>query len=184
MIVPHHTLTVFLSRHQIATAVARLAAAIRRDYGDASPLLVGTLKGAFVFLADLARALDGKVQVDFVQISSYGSDTASSGQVTLLRDLPTEIGGRDVLVVEDIIDSGQSAAFLLRHLAARHPASLRLCTLVDKPAHRHEPVVIDYKGFTIDDVFIVGYGMDWNEHYRHLPDICRLHLEQPQKGEG
>jgi hypoxanthine phosphoribosyltransferase len=158
--------------------VASLAAAIRRDYGATSPLLVGTLKGAFVFLADLVRALNTKVQVDFVQISSYGSDTVSSGQVTLLHDLSTDIGGKDVLVVEDIIDSGHSAAFLFRHLAARRLASLRLCTLVDKPARRHESVVIDYKGFTIDDVFIVGYGMDWNEDYRHLPDICRLHIGQ------
>jgi hypoxanthine phosphoribosyltransferase len=165
---------VLISRDQIKAAIDRLADEIRRDYGANPPLLVGTLKGAFMFLADLVRALDLRVELTFVRLSSYGSNTVSSGTVEVVYDLKEDIHGKDVLLVEDIIDSGNTVKFLLERLAQRHPASLRLCTLLDKPWRRQVSVPIDYCGFTIPDVFVIGYGMDWNEQYRHLPEIYIL----------
>ncbi|GIX48611.1 MAG: hypoxanthine phosphoribosyltransferase [Candidatus Tectimicrobiota bacterium] len=162
-----------LSPPQIAEAVARLAAAIRQDYAGRQPLLVGVLKGAFVFLADLVRALDMPLSVGFVRLASYRG-TGSSGAVQLLCDLQEPVAKRDVLLVEGVVDSGRTAAWLWQHLAAQQPASLRLCTLLDKPARRQVPVQIDYRGFTLPDVFVVGYGLDCNEQYRHLPGLYVL----------
>jgi len=127
-----------------------------------------------MFLADLVRVLDLPVEIAFVRLSSYGSGTISSGQIEVVQDLREDISGREVLVIEDIIDSGRTAGLLLPYPVARAPVSVRVCTLLDKPQRRRIHVPIDYRGFTIPDVFVVGYGLDWNEQYRHLPDICVL----------
>jgi hypoxanthine phosphoribosyltransferase len=174
MPVPLSEPRVLIPQEQIATMIDRLAMEIRRHYRTRPPLLVGVLKGAFIFLADLVRALSLPVEIDFVRLCSYGSGTASSGQIEVLMDVRTPITGKDVLIVEDIVDSGYTIAFLQKHLALRHPASMRVCTLLDKPSRRVVPVPIDYCGFSIPDVFVVGYGIDWNEQYRDLHDICYL----------
>ena len=167
---------VFIARDQIQDAVRRLAEEIRRDYRGMAPLLLSTLKGSFIFLADLVRVLDLPVEIAFMRLSSYGSGTVSREQIEVVQDLREDISGREVLVIEDIIDSGRTASFLYTHLAARAPASVRVCALLDKPQRRRVHVPIDYRGFTIPDIFVVGYGLDWNEQYRHLPDICMLEL--------
>jgi hypoxanthine phosphoribosyltransferase len=163
-----------LPRAQIEDAVRRLASAITRDYHDKNPLLLGILKGSFMFMADLVRLLDFPLEVDFVRLSSYGSGRQTSGRVKVVQGLGSVIKGRDVLVVEDIVDTGITTAFFLDYLKKRNPASLRLCALTDKPSRRRVPVTIDYLGFTVPDKFLVGYGLDFNEKYRNLPDICSL----------
>jgi hypoxanthine phosphoribosyltransferase len=132
---------------------------------------VGVLKGAFVFLADLARLLTIPAQIEFVRIASYGSKKESSGEVTVKKDVEIPLEGKDVLVVEDIVDTGLSLQFLMKHLRAHHPASLKVCALVDKKARREVEVQVDYTGFAMADGFIVGYGIDFNEQYRALPEI-------------
>ena len=163
---------VLIPQDKIRQAVAKLAAEIRRDYQGKQPLLIGILKGSFVFMADLVRELGLPVEVDFVKLSSYGSGTETSGKVKVVQGLKTPIKGRDVLVVEDIVDSGLTVSFLMDYLRKKKPASLRLCALTDKPSRHEVPVTIDYLGFTVPDKFIVGYGIDWNEKFRHLRDIC------------
>ncbi len=162
------------SAEAIRRRVAELAAAIRADVGHAEPLLVGILKGAFVFLADLVRALDVPLRVDFVRVASYGEHTESAGRVAITKDVELDLAGRDVVVVEDILDSGLTARVILDHLAHRRPRSLRLCALVDKRERRAVPVEADYVGFVLDRGFIVGYGIDYAEGYRHLPAIYTL----------
>ena len=162
---------VLISRQRIDAAVVRLAGEIRRDYAAGPPVLVGVLHGAFVFLADLARALDLPVEIGFVGLSSYGSGTVSSSRIEVFHELRADITGRDVVLVEDVVDSGYSIIYLCDYLWQRRPASLRICSLLDKPARRQVPVDLDYRGFTIPNLFIVGYGMDFNGQYRHLPDI-------------
>lgn len=162
---------VLISRQDIDEAVTRLAGEIRRDYAAGPPVLVGVLHGAFVFLADLARALQLPVEIGFVGLSSYGGGTSSSGRMELFHELRADIAGRDVVLVEDIVDSGHSVTYLCDYLRQWRPASLRICCLLDKPERREVPVDIDYRGFTIPNLFIVGYGMDFNGQYRHLPDI-------------
>jgi hypoxanthine phosphoribosyltransferase len=132
-------------------------------------MLVGVLKGAVVFLADLMRAIDAPCECDFIALSSYGASTRSSGIVELTKDLSVPIEGRDVLIVEDIVDTGRTLAYLLRNLETRQPATLRVCTLLDKAARREVPVSLDYVGFTIPDEFVVGYGLDFAGLYRNLP---------------
>ncbi len=165
-------LKVLIDRQQICEAVIRLACEIREDYKDSRPLLLGILKGAFVFMADLVRQLDIPLDMDFIRLSSYGSARESSGKVTLVQGLKTPLKGRHVLIIEDIIDTGLTISWLAEHLKKKKPASLRLCALADKPSRRLTPVTIDYLGFSIPDKFIVGYGIDWDERYRYLPDIC------------
>jgi hypoxanthine phosphoribosyltransferase len=165
-------LRVLLSRQEIQAAVSRLAAEISRDYHDKCPLLIGVLKGCFMFLADLVRHLDFPLEVDFIGLSSYGGDRQTSGKVKVVQDLQSLIEGREVLVVEDIVDTGLTTAFLLDYLRERKPASVKLCALTDKPARRRVPVTIDYLGFTVPDKFLVGYGLDLNGRFRNLPDIC------------
>ena len=160
------------SEDEIKQAVARLAAEIRQDYQGKQPLLIGILKGSFVFMADLIRQLQLPVEVDFVKLSSYGAGKETSGKVKVVQGLKTPINSRDVLVVEDIVDTGLTLSFLLDYLRKKKPASLRLCALTDKPSRRQVPVTINYLGFTVPDKFIVGYGIDWNEKFRYLPDIC------------
>jgi hypoxanthine phosphoribosyltransferase len=165
-------LCVLISRQKIAAAVKKLAAAIQADYHGKNPLLVGILKGSFIFMADLIRRIDIPLEVDFIRLASYGSGTRSSGKISLIHELPSRIQDRHVVVVEDIVDTGLTTSFLCDYLRHKDPASLKLCTLADKPSRRQVPVQIDYLGFTVPDKFIVGYGIDWNEKYRNLPDIC------------
>ena len=165
-------------RAEIAAAVSRLASEITRDYHDKHPLLIGILKGSFIFLADLVRLLDFPLEVEFVRLSSYGSGRQTSGKVKVVQGLRSSITGRDVLVVEDIVDTGITIAFLLDYLKNEKPASLRLCSLTDKPSRRQVPVAIDYLGFTVPDKFVVGYGLDFDEKFRNLPDICFLETEE------
>ena len=154
--------------------VERLAAEIRRDYQGKHPLLIGILKGSFMFMADLIRFLDFPLEVEFIRLSSYGSSKESSGRIKVVQGLRSPIKGRDVLVIEDIVDTGLTISFLLDYLRKRKPVSLRLCALTDKPTRRQAPVTIDYLGTTVPDKFLVGYGLDWDEEFRNLPDICVL----------
>jgi len=172
---PSQSLTIIISRGEVSDAVRRLAGAIRRDYRGKNPLLIGVLKGSFVFLADLVRALNIPLEVDFVQLSSYGRGRKeSAGEVRVVREVGMPVEGRDVLVVEDIVDTGLSASLLLNYLSSKRPSSLKLCALLDKPSRRKVDVPIDYLGFTIPDKFVVGYGIDFDEKFRYLPDICVL----------
>jgi len=163
---------ILIHQEEIRQAVAKLAAEIRRDYKGKQLLLIGILKGSFVFMADLMRQLELPVEVDFVKLSSYGAGTKTSGKVKMVQGLKTPIKGRDVLVVEDIVDTGLTVSFLIDYLRKKKPASLRLCALTDKPSRHQIPVTIDYLGFTVPNKFIVGYGIDWNEQFRYLQDIC------------
>ena len=156
---------------EIERRVTELAAEISRDYAGRELLLVCVLKGGFIFLADLVREIDVACTMDFMVISSYGTGTQSSGVVRILKDLDTPIEGRDVLIVEDIVDSGLTLSYLLRNLATRKPASLEVCTLLSKPARRENDVSVRYVGFEIPDTFVVGYGLDAAEKFRDLRDI-------------
>ena len=162
---------ILFTTEEIAASVTRIAGAISRDYADRTPLLIGVLKGAFVFLADLVRHLSIPVEIDFVKLSSYGNEMESSGEVRTIAGLEQSVEGRDVIVVEDIVDSGVTLNHFLEDLRSRGPASVKLCVLVDKTARREIEVQIDYAGMQIDDEFIVGYGIDCGEQYRYLPDI-------------
>ena len=165
-------LKILISRDEIAKAVERLASEIERDYQGKQLLLIGVLKGAFVFMADLIRQLNLPVELEFVRLSSYGAARESSGRVRVIQGLKTPIKGRDVLVIEDIVDTGITISFLLDYLRKKKPASLKLCVLTDKPSRRRVPVSIDYLGFTVPDKFVVGYGLDFDEKFRYLPEIC------------
>ncbi len=163
---------VLFTEAQIHDRVISLAEAITRDYQAKSPLLVSVLKGALYFVADLTRAIPFSVGIDFMAITSYGTPDASSGVVRLIKDLDEEITGRHVILVEDIIDTGLTAAYLLRTLSARDPASLQICTLLDKAARRIvDNLPIAYRGFEVPDTFVVGYGLDYRQRYRNLPCI-------------
>jgi hypoxanthine phosphoribosyltransferase len=163
--------TILFTQDKIKQTVARLAAEIKIDYQDKQPLLICILKGSFIFLADLVRQLNIPLEVEFIKLSSYGSGKETSDNVKIVQGLNTPIPGRDVLVVEDIVDTGTTISFLLDYLKKEKPASLKLCALADKPSRRKVPVTIDYLGFTVPDKFIVGYGIDWDEKFRYLPDI-------------
>ena len=160
-----------IAEADIARRVRELAALVSADYAGRRPLLVGVLKGAWVFLADLVRALTIPVRCDFLKVSSYGHGTCTSGRVTLSLDLAAPIAGEHVLLVEDIVDTGTCIQALLDLLRPRGPASLRVCTLLDKPQRREVEVPIDYVGFEVPDRFIVGYGIDCGEDHRELPFI-------------
>ena len=162
---------VLFSEEELNKRVNEIAAQINRDYAGKEPMLISVLRGSFVFMADLTRKIDLPCTVDFMAVSSYGKGTTSSGQVQITKDLSDDIEGKDILVVEDILDSGNTLNYLMKLLQARHPASIRLCTLLDKPERRVVPVQADYVGFTIPDEFVVGYGLDYAEKYRNLPYI-------------
>lgn len=170
--------SVLLSQEQIHARTAELAAAVARDYADSlngeDLLLLTVLKGAVMFVTDLARAIPLPTQLEFMAVSSYGSSTSSSGVVRILKDLDRDIHDRDVLIVEDIVDSGLTLSWLLRNLATRHPKSLRVCTLLRKPDAVRADVDIEYVGFDIPNEFVVGYGLDYAERYRDLPFIGTL----------
>jgi hypoxanthine phosphoribosyltransferase len=167
-------LSVLFSAEEIAAAVKRLAAEIRRDYLDKNPILIAILKGSFVFLADLVRELNFPLQIEFAQLSSYGHGKESAGEIKVVKDVEADIKGRHVLVVEDIIDTGLTAKFFLKHLRKKGPASVKLCALTDKPARTQVKINIDYLGMEVPDKFIVGYGIDWDERFRYLPEICAI----------
>ena len=162
---------VLISAEEIQEKIAHLAKQITEDYRDRDLLLVGVLKGAFVFMSDLAREIDLPIDFDFMAVSSYGSSTKSSGVVRILKDLDYEITGRHVLLVEDIIDSGLTISYLLRYLEARGPASLEICSLFWKKGEQAVELDVKYPGFEIPPVFVVGYGLDFAEKYRNLPYI-------------
>jgi hypoxanthine phosphoribosyltransferase len=160
-----------ISAADISRRVEEMGREIERDYSSGPIYLVSVLKGSFVFVADLARAISHPVRIEFMAISSYGKDKTSSGQVKVLKDLDVPLEGRDLLIVEDIIDSGVTLNYLLRMFNQRHPRSIRVATLLDKPDRRLQQVKVDYVGFTIPDEFVVGYGLDYAEDYRNLPYI-------------
>ncbi len=170
VLVESESADILIDARTLARRVQELAQAIHRDTAPGSPVhLVGVLKGAFIFFADLVRELPGPVTCDFLAVSSYGPAQTSSGQVQLTKDLDASLEGRDVVLVEDIVDSGRTLAYLQALLRARAPRTLRTVCLLSKPAHRVVDVPVEYTGFTIADQFVVGYGLDWNEAYRNLP---------------
>lgn len=160
-----------ISREEIAARVGELGRAISREHAESIPLLVGVLKGAAVFMADLIRAIPTPIAVDFMGVSSYGAATRSSGAVRLTADLSMSIEGRDVILVEDIVDSGRTIHYLRRNLKTRHPRNIEVCTLLDKIERRQVELSLDYVGFVIPDRFVVGYGFDLAGQYRGLPEI-------------
>lgn len=159
---------------EIGAAVRRIAARLDADFRDEKPILVGVLKGAFVFLADLVRAMTVPAEIDFVRAASYGKGTETSGKVVLLMDMDIPVAGRSVVLIDDIVDSGLTLDFLRRMIEARSPRDVRICALLDKPSRRQVPVPIDYLGFTVPDRFVVGYGIDYQERHRTLPGIFTL----------
>jgi hypoxanthine phosphoribosyltransferase len=165
---------VLVAEKEIAARVAELGRAIARDYEETNLVLVGVLQGAFPFVADLMRTLPFDLTVDFVRTSSYGSGTTSSGTVQLVTDLSVDIADRPVLIVDDIVDTGHTLAALKRQLEGRGPRSVRTCVLLDKASRRETEVTIDYVGFTIPNVFVVGYGLDYDGLYRNLPHVATL----------
>jgi hypoxanthine phosphoribosyltransferase len=165
---------IIVGREELEARVRALGAAITADYEGRPPLLVGVLKGACIFLSDLARAIHLPVEMDFMAVSSYGTATKTSGVVRIVKDLDIDLSGRHVLIVEDIVDSGLTLSYLRRNLAARHPASLSVCALLVKDGLQSVPLDLAYEGFRIPPEFVVGYGLDVAERYRNLPFICRF----------
>ncbi|CUU23009.1 hypoxanthine phosphoribosyltransferase [Duffyella gerundensis] len=173
-----HSVDVMISEADIRTRVAELGSQISADYRDSGSemVLVGLLRGSFMFMADLCRAIDVSHEVDFMTASSYGSGMSSSRDVKILKDLDEDIRGKDVLIVEDIIDSGNTLSKVREILQLRGPKSLAICTLLDKPERREVTVQVEYVGFTIPDEFVVGYGIDYAQRYRHLPYVGKVTL--------
>ncbi|NLL23750.1 MAG: hypoxanthine phosphoribosyltransferase [Tissierellia bacterium] len=169
---------VLISEEQIRKRIRELAEEIRSDYEGKRPLFIGVLKGSFVFLGDLIREMDIDLEVDFMSTSSYGDATTTSGVVRLTKDLDVAIEGRDVIIVEDIVDTGLTLRYLCNLLRQRLPSSLAVCTLLDKSARREVDVQIDYCGFDIEDGFVVGYGIDYAQKYRQLPLIAIIEEEE------
>ncbi|MGA8599161.1 MAG: hypoxanthine phosphoribosyltransferase [Bryobacteraceae bacterium] len=169
-----HTLITLITAEQIRSRVSEMGREIDSHHTHGPIYLISVLKGSFVFLADLSRAMKSSVRIEFMAISSYGKDKTTSGQVKVIKDLDVSIEGRDLLIVEDIIDSGVTLNYLMRVFQQRRPKSIRIATLLDKPERRIQPVTVDYVGFAIPDEFVVGYGLDYAEDYRNLPDICVL----------
>lgn len=172
---------VLISKEEIAAKVAEIGKQLSRHYEGHTPVMICVLKGSSVFYADLVRCIDIQVRMDFISASSYGRGTGSSGEVRLIKDLDESIEGRHVVVVEDILDTGLTLHYLTDMLRARKPASLKICTLLDKPERRKVTIGADWQGFTIPNEFVVGYGLDFAEQYRNLPDICVLKPEIYQK---
>lgn len=172
---------ILFTEEQLQKRVAELGAQITADYAGKNPVLASVLRGSYIFMADLTRQIKLPLTVDFMAVSSYGSGTASSGQVEIRKDLSDSIEGRDLLIVEDILDSGNTLYYLMDVLSARHPASIHICTLLDKPERRVKPIKADYSGFQIPDAFVVGYGLDYAEKYRNLPYVGVL---KPEVYEG
>lgn len=159
---------VLISEEEITERVAQLGEQISRDYQGRDVLMVSVLKGAFIFMADLARSTDIHINIDFMAVSSYGGGTKTTGVVRVLKDLDVPLDGKDILIVEDILDSGKTLSYLKEMLEQRNPSSIKICTLLDKPERRESPVTADYVGFVVPDEFVVGYGLDYDERYRNL----------------
>ncbi|SNX54290.1 hypoxanthine phosphoribosyltransferase [Thermoanaerobacterium sp. RBIITD] len=168
---------VLITEKQLKEKTAEMGKEITKDYEGKNLMLIGVLKGAVTFMADLSRCIDLPLSIDYMAVSSYGSSTRSSGIVKIIKDLDISIEGKDVLIVEDIIDSGLTLAYLRKTLLGRKPNSLRICTILDKPERRETDVKVDYTGFKIPDKFVVGYGLDYDEKYRNLPFIGVLKPE-------
>ena len=168
---------ILLTKEQLEQRIKELGAEITRDYQGKELVLAAVLRGSYVFMADLTRAIDLPLTVDFMAVSSYGAGTVSSGQVEIKKDLSDPIEGKNLLIIEDILDSGNTLYYLMDVLSARHPASIRICTLLDKPERRVKPIKADYAGFVIPDAFVVGYGLDYAEKYRNLPYVGVLKPE-------
>lgn len=170
---PHE---IILSESQIEEKVRVLAAQITKDYSNKTPIFIGILKGSVIFLSDLIRSIDLPIRLDFIAVSSYGSEMTSSGVVRIQYDLRTSIEGQDVLVVEDIVDTGLTLAYLMENFATRHPKSIKICALLDKKEARKSDIElkIDYVGFEVPDQFLVGYGLDYDEKYRNLPFVAAI----------
>jgi len=168
---------IFFSQEEIEETVKRLGSEITRDYDGKFPVFVGVLKGSFVFMADLMKNVDTYCEVDFMSVSSYGDGTTTTGAVKITKDLNRDIEGRHLVIIEDILDSGVTLNYLKKYLSMRNPASIRICTLLDKPSRRQVDVNADYYGFICPDAFIVGYGLDYAEKYRNLPYIGVLKEE-------
>lgn len=173
---------ILLTEEQIQTRIRELGEILTEEYKDKDPVIVGVLKGVVVFYADMIRQIKVKSQIDFMWISSY-ADTNSTGTMTVRQDITSDIKGRHVLILEDIYDTGNSLDFIYRHLLSKEPASLKICTLLDKPERRRPGVTLqaDYVGFTVPNKFVVGYGLDFNEHYRNLPYVGVLKPELYEK---
>jgi hypoxanthine phosphoribosyltransferase len=163
--------SVLISSDRIAEMVSQIAERINSDYAGKNPMLISVLKGSFIFMADLLRKITIPCTVDFMAVSSYGKKSVTTGAVKIVKDLEKDIEGRHVIIVEDILDSGITLSYIMNLMNAKKPASIRLCTLLDKPARRVAPVKVDYEGFEIPDEFVVGYGLDYAEQYRNLPYI-------------
>ena len=162
---------ILYSEETLARRVKELGRRITEDYRGKNLVVASVLRGSYIFMADLTRAIDLPMSVDFMAVSSYGAGTSSSGQVEIKKDLSDSIEGKDLLIVEDILDSGNTLYYLMDVLRIRKPASIRICTLMDKPDRRAKPITADYVGFTIPDAFVVGYGLDFAEKYRNLPYV-------------
>jgi hypoxanthine phosphoribosyltransferase len=167
-----NNMEVLLDRRQIADGVARVGQEITRDFAGQSVILVGVLKGACLFLSDLARQIELEATFDFIAVRSYGTKKESAGEVQLIKDVTTPLEDKNVILVEDILDTGLTFTFLKKLLMARKPRTLKFAALLDKPSRRQQPVEADYVGFKIPDKFVVGYGLDYAERFRNLPDIC------------
>lgn len=168
---------IMISEEEIAKRVKELGQQLTEEYRGSDLLIVGILKGCMLFLSDLVRAIDLPLAMDFMVVSSYGTATKSSGVVRIIKDLEKEIEGKDVLIVEDIVDTGLTLSYLIENLKTRNPKSVKVCSLLDKPDRRKSQVNIEYVGFTIPDEFVVGYGLDYAEIYRNLPFVCVLKPE-------
>lgn len=162
---------VLFSKEQLAKRIKELAAQLDKDYASKTPLMVAILKGSVMFFTDLIREMTLPLEIDFMSISSYGSGVKSSGEVKMIKDLDNKIEGKDVIIVEDIVDSGYTMKYLTHLLEARNPSSIKICALLDKPSRRETDVAVDYKGFEIGNEFVVGYGLDYAARYRNIPFI-------------
>ena len=168
---------ILITKEEVAKRIKELGKSISEDYGDKDILCIGILKGSVVFLADLIREIENNVSIDFMTVSSYGNSTETSGNITIKKDLDTDISGKHVLIVEDIIDSGITLSRLKELLLKRNPASLKICTLLNKPERRLADIDVDYIGFDIPNEFIIGFGLDYSEKYRELPFVGVLKRE-------
>ena len=174
----HNVKEIFISKEEISSIVDRLAAKISEDYQGKEIVVIGILKGSFIFLSDLVRRITVPTVIDFMSVSSYYGATKSSGVVKILKDLDRDISGKHVIIVEDIVDSGLTLSHLKELLLTRSPASLRICAALDKPARRKTDIQVEYVGKVIPDVFIIGYGLDFDGKFRNLPNICILENEE------
>lgn len=168
---------ILYTEEMLKDAVTKLGKQISKDYKDKNLFMVSVLKGSLVFMADLMRAIDIPCSIDFLSVSSYGSGTKTSGEVRMIKDLDCPLENKDLLIVEDILDSGVTLSYLKKTLAARNPRSIKICTLLDKPDRRKTDIIADYRCFVIPDAFIVGYGLDYDEQYRNLPYVGILKPE-------